>query len=60
MEPITQTVADTERYLGFKRTKIFDLLREGKLQRVKIGRKTLVTVESAKALIAASLIQGGV
>lgn len=33
------------------KTKLFQLLREGKLERVKLGGKTLVTMESIRALV---------
>jgi hypothetical protein len=59
MEPIAQTIAETCLYIGFKRTKVFDLIRTGRLQKVKVDGKTLVTVASAKALIEQSLVKKG-
>ena len=32
------------------KTKLFQLLREGKLERVKIGSKTLITMKSVRAV----------
>lgn len=36
--------------LSVKRTKLYGLLREGKLERVKLGSRTLVTMRSIWAL----------
>lgn len=36
--------------LSVKKTKLFELLREGKLERVKLGGKTLVAMQSIRAL----------
>lgn len=44
-----------ERYPVSKGT-VFALLRQGKLQRVKVGRRTLIPVESADAWWAAQQI----
>ena len=51
-------LADTKtacEMLSIKKTKLFGLLKqqEGGLQRVKVGRKTLVTMESIRRLAAA-------
>lgn len=37
--------------LGVRKTKLFAMLREGELSRVKIGSKTLVPIASLKALV---------
>lgn len=52
LPPITVTVKDACRALGVKRTTLFGLLSQGTLQRVKIGRCTLVTTESMRNLVA--------
>lgn len=42
--------------LGCKRSKIFDLLRQGLLRRAqKVGRSVMITVESIEALLAEGL-----
>ncbi len=55
MEPIQPILADVPTaclLLSVKRTKLFALLnQDGGLRRIKIGRKTLVTMESIRALI---------
>lgn len=38
---------------GFGHTKTYELLNAGKLNAVKSGTRTLITVESAEALVAA-------
>ena len=43
--------------LGVGKTTVFALLREGELCRVRIGRRTLVTIESIERLIETSLEQ---
>lgn len=51
MEPVTITVADTKKALGLGTTKIYELIGDGRLQTVKIGRRTLVKTDSIRALI---------
>jgi excisionase family DNA binding protein len=43
-------VSDAAKVLGLGRSKIYDLIAEGKLQTVTIGRRRLVRVASIKAL----------
>lgn len=45
--------------VGVGRTKAYQLIGAGELQAVKIGRRTLITVESIEALIERSSIKGG-
>lgn len=54
MQPITTTINDTAKALGLGRTSIYQLIREGRLEAVKIGRRTLVKVDSIRRLIAAA------
>ena len=51
MEPLALTVADATKALGIKKTKLYSLVNQGKLRVVKIGRRSVVTVSSIKALI---------
>ena len=51
MEPITTSVNDAAKALGIGRTSIYALIREGRLTVVKLGRRTLVTVESLQKLV---------
>lgn len=59
VSPITVTVKDACRALGVKRTTLFGLLSQGRLQRIKIGRCTLVTTESLRNLVANSVDMPG-
>lgn len=51
MEAITVSVADAARSLGIGRTKTFELIRTGDLAVVRIGRRTLVKIESIRRLV---------
>ena len=54
MEPIALTIRDTSKAAGFGKTTTYKLINEGKLSSIKIGRRTLVTVASIKALLGAT------
>lgn len=51
MEPFTVTIEKARGLTGLGNTKIFELLAAGQLKRVKVGRRTLITTESIRALI---------
>jgi hypothetical protein len=51
-EPITVTVATAKELSGLGTTKIWALIREGKLKVVRVGRRTLVVFTSLKAVLA--------
>lgn len=51
IEPLLVTPAEAGRMIGFKETKIFDMLRSGELTRIKIGRETRIEVAEIKAWI---------
>ena len=55
MEPIAVSINTTVQMLGLGRTSVYSLLAEGRLQAFKIGRRTLITVESIRKLVAAQL-----
>lgn len=50
MEPILIGVREACGLLGIKKTKMFELLRDQRLERKKIGSKTLITLQSIRAL----------
>ncbi len=54
MQPITATINDTAKALGLGRTSIYALIREGRLEAIKLGRRTLIKVESIHRLIASA------
>lgn len=43
-------IPETCRALGIGRSKVYDLINEGRLEKVKIGKRTLVRVASIRAL----------
>ena len=51
MEQLTVTVGGASAALGLGRTKIYALVAEGKLKKRKVGRRTLITTESIRALV---------
>jgi excisionase family DNA binding protein len=51
MEPLTVSVTEAARALGLGRTSIYALIRQNRLEVVKIGRRTLLTTASLRALI---------
>lgn len=52
----SMTIDRTCEYTGLGRTKIYELIRQGRLQKVKVDGRTLITVASADALIEASKV----
>jgi hypothetical protein len=50
MEPICISVNDTMRALGIGRTKVYELINAGRLEVVKIDRRTLVRTASIRAV----------
>lgn len=59
MERLTYSIKDAGHVLSLGTTKIYELLADGQLKSVKIGRKTLVTADSIKALIREPQPDGG-
>lgn len=54
MEPIATTIDGTRRLSGLGTTKIYELINEGKLKTVTVGRRRLVKVDSIRALLDAA------
>lgn len=48
---LTLRVSEVTKATGLGQTKICELMKTGELERVKVGRATLVTVASIKRLI---------
>ncbi|MEO7656512.1 MAG: helix-turn-helix domain-containing protein [Sphingomicrobium sp.] len=44
-------VGDASRIIGIGRTKLYELIKAGDLETVKIGRATLITMRSLRQLI---------
>jgi excisionase family DNA binding protein len=53
MEPVTVTVEGAKKALGLGHTKIYELINDGRLKTVKIGKRTLVRCDSIRALVGA-------
>lgn len=51
MDIIAVSINDAARALGLGRTSIYALIKEGKLEARKLGRRTLVTTESIRSLM---------
>ena len=51
MEQRLLSVRETCTFLGIRKTKLYDLFRQGLLEKTKLGNKTLVPTDSAEALI---------
>ena len=50
IEPIAMSVNSAAQTLGIGRTSIYALLKQGKLDAIKIGRRTLLTTASIRRL----------
>lgn len=51
MQALLTSVQTTAATIGIGRTKVYDLINQGKLQTVKVGRRTLIKTESIRALV---------
>lgn len=49
VQPVFCTIPDALTILGIRRTKLYELARDGEIERVKIGKRTLFPVESIHA-----------
>jgi excisionase family DNA binding protein len=50
MDAILLSIPDAAKALSLGRSKIYDLISDGRLETVTIGRRRLVRVDSVKAL----------
>jgi len=51
VKPLGYTINDACAVSSIKRTKLYALIKSGRLQTVKIGKRTIVRAESLSALI---------
>ena len=51
MEPLLVSIKNTGRTLSLGRTSVYSLIKEGKLDTKKLGRRRLVTAESIKRFV---------
>ena len=52
MEVIATSIKDAAKALSVGRTSIYALIKEGRLETVKLGRRTLVKADSIRHLLA--------
>lgn len=51
MEPLALSINDTAKTLSLGRTSIYALIREGRLETIKLGRRTLIRAASVRRLL---------
>jgi excisionase family DNA binding protein len=51
MPPLAASINETAKALSLGRTTIYALIREGRLETIKLGRRTLVKTESIRRLL---------
>lgn len=49
--PLLHSVSETAQRLSLGRTKVYELISDGRLQLVKVGRKSLITETSIEAFV---------
>lgn len=52
MRPHSMTIAETCKWSGIGRTKLYELLSDGKIEARKLGTRTLVLTESVERFLA--------
>ena len=56
---MTYKIDEVAQTLGLGKTTIHKLIREGELQKIKLGRSTLISADSIEALLQRSSVQVG-
>ena len=51
MEPIALSINDTAKTLSLGRTTIYAMIADGRLEVIKLGRRTLIKVASVRRLL---------
>jgi excisionase family DNA binding protein len=54
MDPIVISIDSAKKALGIGHTKLYELIDEGRLATIKIGRRRLVKTDSIRALVEAA------
>ena len=52
MEPLALSISDTAKALSLGRTSIYVMIADGRLEAIKLGRRTLIRMESIRRLVA--------
>ena len=60
MQPYCVTIQQCRRLIGISKTSIYKLINEGKLEKIKVCGRTLITVTSLTALLRDADNQGQV
>jgi excisionase family DNA binding protein len=50
-KPLTYSISDAARVSSLGRTRLYELIGEGKLDRVKVGNRTLIKADSLHRLL---------
>lgn len=50
MDIVATSINEASRALGLGRTKIYELINAGRLDTIKVGRRTLIRTDSIRAL----------
>jgi len=45
------SIDDACQYIGLKRTKMYQMIKQGQIRAIKLGRRTLVTTASLDTLV---------
>ena len=59
-KPLSVSIDDCCKIIGVRKTTLYKLAKEGKLHRIKVGRRSLITMESVEALITKAANDGGI
>ncbi len=51
MQAVTTSVKNTAEIIGIGRTKVYELINQGKLETINVGRRRLVKTASIRALV---------
>jgi len=53
MEPLALSVNDTAKALSLGRTSVYAMIADGRLEAFKLGRRTLIRMESIRRIVSA-------
>ena len=52
MEPLALSINDTAKALSLGRTSIYAMIADGRLEAFKLGRRTLIRMDSVRRIVA--------